>query len=133
MVRPGSELAGQRKPSPQGHSLPELIITIVLLSACLGAVCSSAILGSRWTSRGIARQAAAILARDVVDSLMTADPIMAGERRRGHTVAKWTVSPLSAANSEVQLVEVRVATPGLEPAVLLTATWLPPAPSWPGP
>ena len=125
---------------PPGHSLPELIVTLVLLATCLGAVSSSAILGSRWTSRGIARQQAAVMARAVMDSLLAAEAVEPGERRRAGLVVRWQMVaaglPAPAAEFPAPaagLLQVTVTGAHLDAPVLLSSIRLPEVPTWPGP
>ena len=116
-----------------GHSLPELIVTLVLLAACLGAVGSSAILGSRWTTRGVARQEAAVVAGAVMDSLLAAEAVEPGVMRRAGLIVRWKVVPPDSPALGGSAIEVTVTGPHLVPPMLLSSIRLPDVPVWPIP
>lgn len=110
-----------------GHSLPELIVAVTLLGVCLGAAGATAVLGSGRTGAGVLRQEAVRGAAMVLDSLLTADPVLPGERRWGRVHLVWSLSPAIGAPS----VEVIATGPADEPLVRLSAPWFPPPPRIP--
>ena len=118
----------------RGHSLVELTVALVLLAVGLGAVGLSALLGSRWTDRGIARQEAVAAAAHVLDSLVLAPGPVDGAGAWGGAPARWTVRPGPGA---AVVLEVRVGLRDRRgPGSWLRLTGLalpPPPPLEPGP
>lgn len=108
-----------------GHSLPELIVALVLLSLCLGVVTSSAVLGARWTAQAVLKQEAVRRAGEVLDSVSGAAIVASGEDRQGRLVLRWTVG--AGEDTASVLVTAARADSG-RPLVELRGLWLRPPP-----
>lgn len=110
-----------------GQSLAELVVALTLLSACLGAVGASAVLGARWTTLGELRQDAVWAASAVLDSLMRADSVSSGQQEDGPFTISWTAA---GTDGLVPLV-VTTTAPAAGLTVELRGAWLPPPPRLP--
>jgi prepilin-type N-terminal cleavage/methylation domain-containing protein len=118
-----------------GHSLPELIVALALLGVTLGAVASSAVMGSRWTHDSVARQRALALAEATLDSLAAfARPPASGERKLPDPpwVVEWAVAPGERERGLQVRVGTRAGDETRAPTRILAEVhglWLPPLPA----
>lgn len=76
---------------PPGHSLPELIVTLVFLGAAIPAVGVAATLAARWTAGAVAGQEALRLAAQTLDSVAAAPAPTSGSRAVGASRVYWWV------------------------------------------
>ena len=98
----GRAAAAARSP---GFGLIELIVALTILSIGLLGLTGVAAVAHRSLISAGALEEAAAAASTVIDSLMAvADPV-AGERRMGRAVARWTVS----ADSSVMRLDITVS------------------------
>lgn len=119
----------RRGPARAGHSLPELIVAVTLLGVCLGAAGATAVLGSGRTGAGVLRQEAVRGAALALDSLLTADLVLPGERRWGRVRLTWELSQHGEVpDLEAPHAEVIATGAADEPLVHLSAPWFPPPP-----
>lgn len=115
-----------------GHSLVELTVTVVLLTAALAGVGASSVLGARWAGDGLRHQEAVRLAATLLDSLVAA-PTAApggGSRLRGAWRLRWTVDPMGiAVTAETLEGQVVVTLDGRPTPVVPVLPDLPPVPA----
>lgn len=78
--------------SRRGHSLVELVVTLVFLGTTLGAVAAAALAATRATARAVQRQQGVSAAAAVLDSLLAhVDPV-GGEHHASGSILTWTVT-----------------------------------------
>ena len=109
-----------------GHSLPELIVTLLVVAAVTGAIGASTVLGARWTAQAGVRQEALAAASAVTDSLLTGGPGQGGVVVDGFLVV-WRPE-----GDRPELV-VHATAPSGDTLVTLRAAWLPAPPVLPLP
>ncbi|MBW3553409.1 MAG: hypothetical protein KY466_07865 [Gemmatimonadetes bacterium] len=78
--------------SRRGHSLVELIVTLVFLGTTLGAVAAGALAATRGTARVVQRQQGVSGAAAILDSLLAHVDPAGGEQRAAGRVLTWTVT-----------------------------------------
>lgn len=113
-----------------GHSLPELVVALTLLTATLGAISSSVLLASRWTAESVGRQRAISAAETLLDSL-TAIPELpvAGARLWAGPpwLLEWEVEPGPGGDVATLRVTATTTTRGA-PTARLRGLWIAPLP-----
>jgi Tfp pilus assembly protein PilV len=124
--------------APRGHSLPELLVTLVFLGVALGSVGSAGLLGGRWTADAVLRQEALAACRMVADSLVRL-PVQPASGGRDEGDPRWRVEwwvsaagasadPVEPAAPVAVAVTARSHRDGERPLVTLHALWTPAPP-----
>jgi type II secretory pathway pseudopilin PulG len=124
-----------RAPSPggpgrtAGHSLVELLVSLLVLALTLGAASTTALLGVRRSAEGAARQAAVRHAAGVLDSLrLRAAPPGPGRDSTSIVSVAWDVLPRAGGvNIRVRAAARNASGPPFE----LRGLWVPPFPVLP--
>lgn len=110
-----------------GHSLPELIVAVTLLGVSLAAAGAAAAMGAGRTRDAALRQEAVRQTAAVLDSLLAAPVLVAGERDLPAFHIVWTV----AADDGPVRVEVTATRSDGRSLVRLGGPWFPPEPALP--
>lgn len=105
-----------------GHSLPELIVAVTFLGACLGVVGATAAAAASRTRGAVLQQEAVRRAGTVLDSLLAAPGVQDGELQLAGVTIHWAVLESGA----TPLVEVGSTGPDGRELVRLEARWFPP-------
>jgi prepilin-type N-terminal cleavage/methylation domain-containing protein len=116
-----------------GHSLPELLVALVILGAAMAGISSTTMLANRWTGDAVLRQRAVAAAVAVLDSLSSLpDPPVAGSRAipAASLLLEWDGESGAETSAVTIHVSVRSATTGTMLTVL-NGTWSRPTPRIP--
>lgn len=125
MVGRGSPQSAPRgRSGPSGHSLVELIVTMVVLGVGLGGVAATSALSLRMSHDAFRLEEEVARTVVILDSLSTHEGPTPGALAAGGTAFEWTVTPAVGGWAHVAVVATDVSTGSAR--IELTGAWAPP-------